>query len=67
MRMMELKKQYRIKVLKADGRYQNTYAFDLETALAYAQKVNGKVYAVYSKQRSNVYMDADEYAVEIKN
>lgn len=64
--MSELGKRYRIRALKADGTYQNTYALDLDTALAYAQKVNGKVYAVYSKQRSNAYMDADEYVVEVK-
>lgn len=45
---------------------QNTYAADLETAVEYAKKVNGTVYAVYSKPRSNVYMDEDEYIVEVK-
>lgn len=64
--MKELKKRYRIKSLGPDGELQNTYAADLETAVEYAKKVNGTVYAVYSKPRSNVYMDEDEYIVEVK-
>ncbi len=64
--MKELKKRYMIKSLGADGELQNTYAADLETAVEYAKKVHGTVYAVYSKPRSNVYMDEDEYIVEVK-
>ncbi len=64
--MKELKKRYRIKSLGADGKWQSTYAADLETAAEYARKVHGTVYAVYSKRRSNVYMDEDEYIVEVK-
>lgn len=64
--MKGFKKRYRIRSVSPDGSYQNTYAMDLETAVDYAQKVHGTVYAVYSRPRSNVYMDADEFAVEVK-
>lgn len=64
--MENLKKQYRIKSLDSEGKWQNTYAADLETAVEYARKVHGTIYAVYSRARSNVYMDADEFVVEVK-
>lgn len=64
--MKGFKKRYRIRVIGDNGEYKDTNAFDLETALDYAQKVNGTVYVVYSRPRSNVYMDVDEYALEVK-
>lgn len=64
--MKNLKRQYRIRSSDPDGNWQNTYAADLETAVEYARKVHGTVYAVYSRARSNVYMDADEFVVEVK-
>lgn len=67
--MAVLKKRYRIQSVQADGKIINTFAYDLESAVSYAktlwdaQKV--QVFAVYTKKRSNTYMDTDEYSVLI--
>ena len=65
--MAELKKRYRIQVTQADGSIVNTFAFDLESAVNYAKKIQNfrrvQIFAVYSKKRSNTYMDTDDYNV----
>ena len=65
--MAELKKRYRIQVTQADGSIVNTFAFDLESAVNYAKKIQDakrtQLFAVYSKKRSNTYMDTDDYNV----
>lgn len=64
--MKEIMKRYRIRHIGSDGICRDTYAMDLETAAEYAKKVDGRVYAVYIRPRSNVYMDVDEFVIEIK-
>ena len=65
--MAELKKRYRIQVTQADGSIVNTFAFDLESAVNYAKKIQDakrtQLFAVYTKKRSNTYMDTDDYSV----
>lgn len=65
--MAELKKRYRIQVTQLNGRIVNTFTFDLESAVNYAKKIQNfrrvQVFAVYSKKRSNTYMDTDDYSV----
>ena len=65
--MAELKKRYRIQVTQADGSIVNTFAFDLESAVNYAKKIQDakrtQLFAVYTKKRSNTYMDTDDYNV----
>lgn len=65
--MPELKKTYRIQVTQADGSIVNTFAFDLESAMIYARKIKNfrrvQIFAVYTKKRSNTYMDTDDYSV----
>ena len=65
--MAELKKRYRIQVIQADGRVVNTFAYDLDSAMTYAKGIQNfrrvQIFAVYTKKRSNTYMDTDDYSV----
>ena len=65
--MAELKKRYRIQVTQADGRIVNTFAYDLDSAMACAKEIQNfrrvQIFAVYTKKRSNTYMDTDDYSV----
>lgn len=67
--MAELKKRYRIQVTKTDGSKVYILAHDLESAVNHAKKIQDfqkvQIFAIYTKTRSNTYMDNDEYSVLI--
>lgn len=63
-----MKKRYRVRITNDDGTTSDVWAFDLQAAREYAAKFPGsRIFAVYTRARSNVYMDEDQYWVEVKD